>query len=179
MHCLFWRLQLFPSLCIGAASGARSLCPSQLITVPSLGSPCPVVEAQHRAGRAHMDSWHISGCEMYWSSCLQRSGLLQIHCLSNCQQWPPLPHRFYPRNVSPLSYGFLFVCYGHPRSNALLCYGVSRAREFAHLGLGHLLRWLWETWLPPEQSFLHPASGTSQGTHTPHEQSPGFPQTSS
>ena len=102
MHCLFWYLQLFPSLCIGATSGASFLCPPQLITAPSLGSPCPVVEPQHRAGRAHGDFWHISGYEMYWSSCLQRSGLLQIHCLSNCQQWPPLPHRFYPQNGSPL-----------------------------------------------------------------------------
>ena len=55
----------------------------------------PVLTPHCRTGYACVYSQSIPGCELWWRSGSQRFGLLQMHCLSRCQQYslPPQPGR--------------------------------------------------------------------------------------
>ena len=114
------------------------LCSSQLITAPSLHYPCPPVESLHSAGRAHMASYHILGGELWYSSHLQRSGLLLRHHVSKCKQQLPPPHPGSTPRPGRLCipWSSLFPGCGCSSSSASLWHGVTRAETCAWPGLG-------------------------------------------
>lgn len=112
-------------------------CLSESVIAVCLCHPCPVVELLPRADRACMDSWHLSGGELWWSSCHQRPGWLLRHSLRKCPQWPPPSHWGSALGlgchwVPPLS---LFPHHSHAKSSATRWHGLSRAGASAQLSL--------------------------------------------
>ena len=81
MHSLCRQQELFSLLCSNAASSPSLLSASQLITSLSPCCPCPVLELPCRATGAQVDSWRVSGHELWWSSRHQRSRRLLMHSL--------------------------------------------------------------------------------------------------
>lgn len=106
--------------------------------------------------KACVDSACIVGELQYSISC-KRPGHLLIHCLSTapCRLCLGTRSPLYPTVES-------FPSHDLPTCSATLWHGLSGARAFAQLGLGHVPRWLHETWQPLEQVSLCPASGARQ-----------------
>ena len=142
-----------------AASGASPLCPSQLISAPSLCHSPPVWRpTPGQVGPA----WTLCAYLCCRGRC-QRSGRLLGQRLTEHQQWPPTP-RLHSGTGSPcVPLLSLFPSPGCPRSSAMLRRGMREARAFAWLGLRHTARWSQKQ--PLEQTSLHPASGVSQSAH--------------
>ena len=67
--------------------------PQRWSTVPRLCHTHPVLKPHCRTGYACVYSQSIPGWELWWRSGSQRFGLLQMRCLSSCQQYslPPQP----------------------------------------------------------------------------------------
>lgn len=98
--------------------------------------------------------------ELWWNGCYQRSELLLMCCLSKHQQYLLLPHPGSPQDwAASVSCGCLLSDCSFPRSRAMLWCGVSRNGVFAWLRLGHILRCLWKTQQPLEQTIFSLAWG--------------------
>ena len=110
---LFWDTSLSASL----------LCPSQLIPDPSLCSPCSVMELLCRVGAAHVDSWHVSGGELWLCRCCQGSELFLRNFLNKHQleYYPTCPR------IESLCVPWSSLCpsHSHHRSSAAMWRGVS------------------------------------------------------
>ena len=71
-------------------------CPQPLPALPCLEPHC-------RASLPHVDSQHMSGCELWWSGQHQSPGLLLMRCLSKASTMAAVtPPRCCPR-IEPLS----------------------------------------------------------------------------
>ena len=83
-------------------SGFKSLLSLTAYHCPQPLSPLPCLEPHCRASLPHVDSQHISGCELWWSGQHQSPGLLLMCCLSKASTMATVtPPRCCPR-MEPL-----------------------------------------------------------------------------
>ena len=161
---------LHPLLCSDVAPSPNSLCPSQPTSPHSFCLSYGVVEPHCRAGGAHIAPRCVSGCELWRSSCPQRTGLLLMCCVSKSMSRPgsaPGPGHLCVPLVESLSW--LVIPYPELHSCG--------AEVFSWFWLGHGSRRLWETSQPvvkfslPFQLCLgqvsaHASHGRVQASHS-------------
>ena len=126
-----WALGLYQLQASTALLGHSFGCQSPLLLTADQppASATPTLLWNHSSGQ--MGPCGFSACIRGWtvqSRFHQRSGWFQRHCLSRCQQWPPLPHA---RSMLGLAHLCtpqldLFPGPGYPRFSAALWLGVMR-----------------------------------------------------
>lgn len=137
-----------PLCCSKKTSGPSLLCPSQLISPPSLCHPLPCYGATPPAlgSMWALGVYHELGQRLWWTSCHQSSRVLLMHYLSKCHQCPPPPHPDVSSDLSHLCIpwpGPLLGC-GSLRPSAKLQCGVkwgwniypAQAEACAKAGMG-------------------------------------------
>lgn len=134
-----------PHLASNVVAGASSLCPSQIITVPSPCHSIHVVEWLCRAGSPR----GLLACIGKWAMVEQPPSEIWVPFGVRLEWVPTMvtvaPPRLFPGTGLPLhpmiKYFPICCCL---KFSAIPWQGVRRARMFAQGGLGHMAVWLWE-----------------------------------